>query len=224
MLKRIILLILMIQSYFVFGQDIVTASDFFKKISERYGTVQDYQAQLNIVRNGVKMSGTVSYKTPDKLRIDFTEPRNQVLVSTGENLIIYIPKYSVIMRQALRKKSSAEIASLASKQGLDLLRRAYSVAYLRGPSPVALDDKNPEKVVWLKMTWRTADETFRELKIAVGQNNLIRRIEGTTVGYENLVFDFKDIKTNQGIPNSKFEYDSDGTANEINNFLFSPEE
>jgi len=223
-LKKIFLFLIITTASVLPAQEIVTAPQFFEKISERYGTVQDYQGQISINREGVKMSGEVFYKTPDKLRIDFDNPENQVLVSTGEDLTIYIPQYSVIMRQALRKKSDAELASLASKQGLNLLRRAYSVAYLRGPEPTPLDEENPELVVWLKLTWRTADETFRELKIAVGQNNLIRRIEGTTVGYENLVFDFREIKVNQDIPDSKFEFESEATANEINNFLFSPEE
>ena len=58
----------------IFCQGITTASDFFKSISERYSEVQDYEADVTITIGKTEMSGRVSYKQPEMLRIDFSDP------------------------------------------------------------------------------------------------------------------------------------------------------
>ena len=114
---------------------------------------------------------------------------------------------------------------MASQQGLELLKRNFSVAYLVGPDPVPLDEADvPEMVVKMKLDWRSTDEGFRQLEISIGENGLIRRIKGVTVGYENIQFDLTNILVNQNIPDARFEYESPATANIFENFLFEPEE
>jgi hypothetical protein len=122
---------------------------------------------------------------------------------------------------------------MASEQGLLLLKRNYSVAYLVGPDPMPLDEPtldesgampSQELVVKMKLDWRSTDEGFRQLEISVGENGLIRRINGVTVGYENIQFDLTNILVNQNIPDARFDYESPATANIFENFLFEPEE
>lgn len=207
----------------VSAQEIMTANDYFDSISERYGRVDDYEARLSITRGEDAMTGTVYYKNPNLLRIDFSEPEEQVLALDGELLTIYIPTHSVIMQQSIKRHSSATLASMASSQGLNLLKRNYSIAYLTGPDPVPLDEDGDEMVVKLKLEWKSTDEGFRQLEISVGENGLIRRIVGVTVGYEKIRFDFSNIIINQNIPDARFQYESPASANVFNNFLFDPE-
>jgi outer membrane lipoprotein-sorting protein len=207
----------------VSAQEIMTANDYFNSISERYGRVDDYEARLTITREEEAVTGTVYYKNPNLLRINFSEPEEQVLALDGELLTIYIPAHSVIMQQSIKRHSSATLASMASSQGLNLLKRNYSIAYLSGPDPVPLDEESEEMVIKLKLEWKSTDEGFRQLEISVGENGLIRRIVGVTGGYENIQFDFTNIIINRNIPDARFQYESPASANVFNNFLFDPE-
>ncbi len=210
-------------STYLGGQDILTAEIFFDRISNTYGEVKDYIAQVTITVEKDVMEGTLYYKTPNLLRIDFSAPAEQVLVTDGKKLTIYIPQYRVVMAQTLKRRSAAAIASMASRQGLILLKRNYSIAYLNSPNPVPLDDKSKEMVTKLRLTWKSSDEGFRELVLSVNADGIIRRIEGVTVGYQKIVFDFKNIRINENIPEGRFRYDPPASANVVENFLFDPE-
>jgi len=205
------------------GQEILTAEIFFDRISNTYGEVKDYIAQVTITVEKDVMEGTLYYKTPNLLRIDFSVPAEQVLVTDGKKLTIYIPQYRVVMAQTLKRRSAAAIASMASRQGLILLKRNYSIAYLNSPNPVPLDDKSKEMVTKLRLSWKSSDEGFRELVLSVNADGIIRRIEGVTVGYQKIVFDFKNIRINENIPEGRFRYDPPASANVVENFLFDPE-
>lgn len=230
---------------FMEAQEVLTAVEYFETISEQYGRINDYQADITITRDDEVMSGVMYYKTPNLLRINFEEPEEQVLVTNGKVLTIYIPLYRVIMSQQLKRHSQESLATMASEQGLQLLKRNYSIAYLEGPAPVPLDapedteseDESDsgdngtdeqegitEYVIKLKLVWRTTDEGFREIIMSIGENGLIRRIVGVTVDYEEARFDFENILLNQNIPDARFEYESPPTANVFQNFLFEPEE
>jgi outer membrane lipoprotein-sorting protein len=206
------------------AQEIQTAENYFDGVSDRYSKIQDYTASIVISREDTVMRGELYYKQPNMLRIDFQEPEEQVLVTNGELLAIYIPKYEVIMEQKLKRKSQAGVAGLASEEGLTILKKNYGVAFLTGPGAVPLEEGSQELVVQLKLTSRSTAEGFRQIIISVGGNGLIRRITGVTLGYEELNFDFLDIKVNQNIPDTRFEYDSPPYANVYQNFLYDTDE
>ena len=208
---------------FLSAQDIITAYKFFDSVSARYGAAKDYTADISIHQGREKMYGVLYYKSPNKIRINFTYPSHQVICSDGKVLTVYLPRYSVTFTQALKKRSEAAIASMASHQGLTLLKQSYSIAYLNGPNPEPLDEKDKEPVVKLRLSYRTGSEAFTSLEIDVGQNGFIRRIKGVTAASVEVQFDFTKIQTDIGLANNMFEYDSPPTSNVINNFLFDPE-
>jgi outer membrane lipoprotein-sorting protein len=206
------------------AQEIQTAENYFDEVSARYGKIQDYSATISITQGEAVMKGKLFYKSPNLLRIDFSDPEDQVLVTDGEMLTVYIPRYEVILEQKLKRRSQAALASMASEQGLNLLKKNYAVAYLTGPEFVPLEEGSREMVRMLKLTSRSTAEGFRQIVIAVGRNGLIRRITGVTLSYEEFVFDLMDIGINQGIPDARFKYDSPAYANVYQNFLFEAEE
>ncbi|MBR3671468.1 MAG: outer membrane lipoprotein carrier protein LolA [Spirochaetia bacterium] len=202
---------------------IVTANEYLNFVSAQYGSIEDYEAKVTITKGKEKMSGIIYYKTPSLLRINFDNPKEQVLVVDKEKLVIYIPKYRVIMQQKLKKKGGVSGAGMASREGLRILKRNYIVSYLESPDFVPLDEGSTEMVKKLKFVWRTADEGFRQLVMSVGEDNLIRRMVCVTADYTEMQFDFTDIRTNEGIPDTRFEYDSPASANVFENFLFEAE-
>jgi outer membrane lipoprotein-sorting protein len=209
-------------SFFIYSQEIITAERYLESVSERYGGIKDYEARLTIRSGNSEMLGTVSHLTPNFLRIDFTRPAEQVIVFNGELLTVYLPEYRAVLNQDITaSRRPAAAASLATAQGLTLLRRNYIPSFVTGPDPIPLDEGSRERVVKLRLIRRSISEGFRELILSIDPDTkLIRRIDGRTIAEGQLRFDFSEIKTNQGIPAQRFIYDSPASAYLINNFLF----
>ena len=210
-------------SFPAFSQEIVTAERYLELVSERYGTIRDYEANITIHSGSNEMFGNVSHLVPSFLRIDFTKPMEQVIVFNGELLTVYLPEYRVTLNQNITqsRRSGASGAGMATAQGLSLLRRNYNPSYVTGPAPVPLDAGSGERVVKLRLTRRTVSEGYREIIVSINPDTrLIRRLEGRTIADGLVQFDFSNVKINQGIPEQRFIYDSPASANIINNFLF----
>ena len=207
----------------LFGQEIVTAGKYLELVSETYSTIRDYEANLAIRSGNSEMAGTVSHLSPSFLRIDFTRPADQVIVFNGELLTIYLPEFRAVLNQTVNqtRRTGATGASLASSQGLTLMRRNYAPSFVTGPNPEPLDSNSREQVVKLRLIRQSVSEGFREIILSINnETKLIRRIEGRTVADGEVRFDFTNVKTNQGIPEQRFIYDSPASANMYNNFLF----
>jgi len=201
------------------AQEIVTAEQYLKTVSERYGGVRDYEARIVIRSGSSEMQGNVSYLSPSFLRIDFTRPAEQVIVFNGELLTVYLPEYRAVLNQTITP--SRRGAAMATSQGLALLQRNYVASFVSSPDPVRLDDSSQEEVVKLRLARRSISEGFREIILSISPSSkLIRRIEGLTIAGVNVRFDFTNIKTNVGIPELRFLYDSPASAYMYNNFLF----
>jgi len=115
-----------------FGQEITTAEQYLGMVSEVYGGIRDYEARINIRSGSSEMYGTVIHLSPSYLRIDFTKPADQVIVFNGELLTIYLPEYRAVLNQTVNqsRRNSASGASMASAQGLILLRRNYVPSFV----------------------------------------------------------------------------------------------
>jgi len=223
-MKKILLSTLfLLFAVFTFGQEILTASQYFDSISSGYGTVKDYTARLTIQTKDATMEGTLFYKSPNLLRINFSEPKDQVINVDGETLTIYIPDQNVVMVQELKKHNDASLAVMANEKGLQLLKKGYSVAYLKGPDPIPLDEGSKEMVVKLNLVWRGTDEGYRQIIMSITKDGLIRRMKGITINYETFQYDFTEVKVNQDLPDARFKYDPPPSAYMMKNFLFEPE-
>ncbi|MDR3334473.1 MAG: outer-membrane lipoprotein carrier protein LolA [Treponema sp.] len=207
--------------FFLYTQEIITAERYLATVSERYTGMKDYEARIIIRSGSTDMSGTVSHLAPSFLRIDFTSPAEQVILFNGEQLTVYLPEYRAVLNQSITANRRTSGASLATGQGLTMLRRNYVPAFITGPEPQPLDSGSSEQVVKLRLSRRSISEGFREITLSITPDTkLIRRIEGKTIAEGQVRFDFLNIKINQGIPEQRFIYDSPASANMYNNFLF----
>jgi len=205
----------------IFGQEIITAEKYLETVSNHYAAIRDYEAVITIRSGNSDMTGNVSYLSPSFMRIDFTRPAGQVIVFNGDALIIYLPEYRAVLNQDIKRRSGTSGAGIASSQGLSLLRRNYVSSFVTGPNPEPLDGTSGERVIKLRLTRRSVSEGFREIILNINPDTkLIRRIEGRTIGENELRFDFSNIRTNVGIPEARFAYDTPPSANMYNNFLF----
>ncbi|MDR0878196.1 MAG: outer membrane lipoprotein carrier protein LolA [Treponema sp.] len=227
MKQRFFAVFLLIYGFFgaisIYSQEIITAERYLESVSERYGGVRDYEANIIIHSGNTEMTGNVSHLVPSFLRIDFSRPADQVIVFNGEQLTVYLPEYRAVLNQVITqsRRPASSGASLATAQGLTLLRRNYVPAFVTGPDPTPLENNSKETVVKLRLTRRSISEGFREIILNIEpETKLIRRIEGRTIAEGMVQFDFTNIRINQGIPEQRFIYDSPASANLYNNFLF----
>ncbi|MCR5124338.1 MAG: outer membrane lipoprotein carrier protein LolA [Treponema sp.] len=203
----------------VFADGIVTASSFFDSVSSVYASLRTYEANLDIKAGRTTMSGKVSFKRPALLRIDFTNPSEQVICFNGDRLTIYLPGSSAILNQSVQANSGA---NMATSQGLSLMKRYYNIAYEKSSAPVPLSEGSSEQVIKLTLSRKNTAEAFRYIKMAIlPESKLIRRIEGITPQGESFVFTFSSYATNVQIPDNRFVYDAPSSANNYNNFLFN---
>ncbi|MBN2440335.1 MAG: outer membrane lipoprotein carrier protein LolA [Spirochaetales bacterium] len=217
-------LILFFHVFPLFGQEIITADKYFDQVSGIYGKIMDYEAKIKITQEDSVMSGSIFYKNPNLVRIDFDEPEEQYLLVNDEALSIYIPKHSVLLKQYLPRRSAASLEAMANSQGLIYLRNNYKIAYVLGPDPVPLEENSQEMVVKLKFQWRATAEGFKDIEISFSEKGLIRRVKGITATGVHVQFDFTDMKTNGGLPVEYFNIDDPPSAYEYKNFLFGDED
>jgi outer membrane lipoprotein-sorting protein len=211
--------------FILYAQEIITAERYLESVGEVYGNVRDYEARIVIRSGNSTMYGTVSHLIPSFLRIDFTSPANQVILYDGNLLTMYLPEYQAVLNQVISASRRPSGASMATAQGILLLRRNYVPAFVTDPSPVPLESGSNEMVVKLRLTRRVGSENFREIFLDIASDTkLIRRIEGRTITDSTVRFDFSETTINQGIPEQRFIYDSPASANLYNNFLFRDSE
>lgn len=196
----------------------LAASAFFENVSDYYASMYDMEANVQITSQKTNMSGTLWYKRPGLLRVDFSSPRGQVLVYDGERLTIYIPGREAILSQS----ATGGGTGLATPLGLSLMSRYYTIAYETGQAPVPLSPGSDEMVVNLILTRKASSEEFRTIKLSINSASLlIRRIEAVTTQNDKFVMVFTNLRPNVGISRQKFDYDTKPTANVYDNFLFS---
>ena len=206
-----------------FAQNITTASAYFKTVSEYYGTIKDYEVDFEIKIEKTESAGKLSFKAPNLLRMDYTNPPEQVICFNGDILTIYIKEPAeAVLQQQVTMDGTNSASSLTTPQGLSLMSRYYTVAYETGQNAEPLEEGSDEMVVKLILTRKSASEAFRYIKLAINNDTkLIRRIEAVTPKGEEFVFDFFDYVLNQNLSEQRFVYDAPSSANNYNNFLFT---
>jgi outer membrane lipoprotein-sorting protein len=216
------LLMVLLGAPTVLAQPLMTADQFFSQLADKYATINDYQASVIISAGKQPMTGSLLFKSPSILRIDFSQPADQVIVFDGKTLLVYLPQYRAVLRQDAGDQGvSMSAAALASKEGLSLLRRNYTIGWDHSPTTEPLDPGSNELVYRLMLSRKSVSEGYKNIRLSVSADTtLIRRLEGWTVSNDKITFDFQSIKINQGIADNRFIYDAPASANVYNNFLF----
>jgi outer membrane lipoprotein-sorting protein len=223
-LKRLILTIIAFFIYtvsFTAAQDFQTAETLFDSVAAAYAGINDYEATITITNGDDVSDAVMYYKFPNKMRVNYKKPEDQVLVVDADRLALYLPGQRVTLVQDLRGRNMGSGLNLGSREGLILLKRGYKISYLENPSAVSLDENDPTKVIKLKLDWRSSDQGFRTIELAIDEKTkMIRRISGVTRESESVIIDFLKIKVNQNIPDSRFDYEIPPEGNVVDDFIF----
>ncbi len=195
-------------------QGIVTASDFFKSVSDYYASFYDYTCTVSIQMGSSYQNGTMYFKRPELVRIDFTRPAGEVFNFDGESLQIYLPGQNAILEQSVTGRSQGAL-------GLSLIRRYYTIQYEVSQEPVPLDEGSSVMVVNLICTRRSASEAFKTIKLSISpKSKLIVRAKAESQSGDTYIIDFSNYSVNVGLSARRFIYDAPSSANNFNNFLY----
>ncbi len=224
-MKRIffLFLILVVSCNFLFAQNVLTAMDVFNMGASKIGGAKDLEAEVKItIEDSSDMEAILFYKAPNKIRLSFSKPKNQVICSDGKKLTVYRPSTSVVMTQELRKGENF-IPSIVDPSGFSLYRSNYNIAYNEGPDFVNLEGRNIS-VRQLKLTWKRVTSGYKLIIMSFDKSNNLVQLDGTTSSGVRFIYDFFNIKYNVGIADTRFtEYEAPSSAYEMENFLFDPE-
>ncbi len=221
----IIAIILALAAFAAGAQEILSAEKFLDAVSQQFGAVTDMEADLTFTTtaNGA-WQGRLSYRTPVFLRIDFSVPKGQFIAIDDTQLVVYVPSLNAVMVQALKQRSSGQLAEMITAKGLGMLSRNFSVAWATGPDLVPLETGSSEMVYRLKLTPRVGTTGFRSMTLAVTRDRVFRRLEGVRADGETQVMDYRNVRTNQNLPDSRFRIVTPPDANIFSDFLFVPED
>jgi len=207
--------------------DFTTVGDIVKEVKKTFAKVETYQAEFNIASEklGKKMlqSGTIKYRAPDKLLIDFQQPFGQKIVSNGKMMWIYIPSMNVVAEQDLKSDSGFFTAN--TKSGL---KRLFSKYHYRFASKDQPEEKkaNGEEIYTLILKQKESRSGYRKLKLWVSKNSkdyFITKATGETSTGKTVDISFYNIRTNVDLPSGIFRFDIPASARVIKNPMISEE-
>ena len=218
--KSFFVFVLMLCALSLQAQNSQTAMDVFDRIAAKYNGMTDYEVDIRYEVGNSSMSGILYYKKPDKVRINFSRPANQVIVSNGKELTCYLPQTGVTFVQKLERNGNP-IGVVAGEEGLSFMKKNYKISYNETPEFVQVEGLDVP-VLGLRLVWRFTKAGFREIVLYVDQNFNILRFEGIDAAQNSIICTFSDYQYNTGIPDTRFDYTSPPTSYKQNNFLFDP--
>lgn len=209
--------------------DFVVAKDIVKKILKEFKSYNTYQANFKIVsKKGRKTKvrrGTISFRKPDKVRMDFSRPRRQSIVSDGESIWIYVPRLKLLGQQELKSKGDEGFFSKKIPIGLNRLFSLYHYSFTKQKQPSQANiggQKGKYYTLALKQTTMTSG--FRKMTLWVNQDYHIRQVKASTALGKKVTMTFTKIKTGIDLKESLFVFNKDKypIRNTVKNPLVQP--
>ena len=201
--------------------DFVTVGDVVKEIQSNFGKLRSYQANFSIAstRAGRKttQTGTVRYKAPDKLLIEFSNPAGQRIVSDGKTMWIYIPSLRVVAEQDLRSSNVPAVTA----SGLRRLFSRYHYRFAGKDQPEPQTTGEP--LYTLQLRQKETRSGYRSMKLWVNKDYMIVRAQGETSTGKTVEISFSNIRTNVDFQNALFRFEMPPGARTIKNPMVSEE-
>jgi outer membrane lipoprotein-sorting protein len=204
--------------------DFTTVSDIVKSIKKEFGKLDTYQANFKITsEKGGKttfQSGTIKYKSENKLRVDFDQPAGQKIVSNGKLMWIYLPSMNIVAEQDL-KSNSGGLFSTGTQNGLKRLFSKYHYRFASKDQPEKQPDGSNRYTLILRQ--KESRSGFRKMKLWVDEKYFISRAVGETSTGKKVDIIFSNIKLNIEMPNGIFKFNAPQKARIIKNPMISEE-
>ncbi len=217
-------------------EELISAKALLEKLSEMFkSNIRDLKAEIKLIQGNVTWTGTLLFKNPQKVRIDFTDPAKQAICSNGYELWVYIPNLNIVLHQNIlereRKKTEEEGSNesvpeqemvtnpiLLNPVGLDRFITDYSIEY--NETKGKIDYKDNSKVYQMKLIrWRSSRNGFNVIYLLVQENGIIRQVKGITANYKQVILELDKIELNTNVSDLKFNYEPPAHTSTIEDFI-----
>ena len=203
-------------------------SEVVKKIKKRYSELKSYTSDFTITINNNKkttqMKGSGSYKTPGKIRYDFSNPEGDAIVSDGKTLWIFIKKIGAVGKQDLeisKNNTSGEpIFQANSIPGLNRIFRKYHYKFDSINQPQKLEDGKEYFVLSLEQREKIGG--FENMTLYVNSNDyIVYKAIGKDARGKETILEYSKFNPDTEIEDGIFNYHISGNAKIVNNPLVS---
>ncbi len=177
-------------SGFLFAQN---PKDFINKIQTKFNSVSNFTSKFTQTfytahgTEGGKANGSFYYKKKNKF---FAETNNNIISSNGNTVWNYDKRFKRV------------VISNFSDDPTSFSLEKFIFAYPSLCKAEILKDENDA----LLLTPKDNDLQFKQVKIWKTSDNLISKMELIDIGDLKYSFTFSDIKINQDLQDSKFEF------------------
>jgi outer membrane lipoprotein-sorting protein len=196
--------------------DIVSVNDIKNLMSETFENIYDYVAEFEWINGEAHFYGTIQYKKPDKILLNFEEPQDQVIVSNGELLYIYIPSLKVVVQQSLSEDTESPLLTTTTEAGLTRLFDEYSFSFYDSSDVQPYGDTFAYHI---KLTQQRPKVGFKNMDFWVSEKGLILQSNGTSPNGANISLIFSQIRTNTELPDYIFDFEVPADAQIIRNII-----
>ena len=224
-------------------EELLSAKTLLERLSESFKTnVRDIKADIRLIQGDMVSTGILYFKNPQKIRIDFTDPANQVICSNGYELWVYIPYLNIVLHQDILErermkddedekdeekiKVNEETENpdiiinpiLLNPVGLDKFLTEYSIEYHETKEKI--NYKDGTKVYQLKLIrWRSTKHGFNVIYLIIQENGIIRQVRGITANYKQITLELDKIELNNNISDLKFNYEPPAHTSTVDDFI-----
>ena len=224
-----LVILLYSQSLLYSQDDLLSAKNMLENLSEKFkANVKDFKAEVKWTQGTEVQTGKLFFKNPQKLKIDFTEPANQVICTNGYELWVYIPLLSITLHQNILNKTklkneegnveTVDSPILLNPVGFDKFLTEYSIEFNETKEKITYKDNT--KVYQFKLIrWRTSKSGFNSIILYVQDNGFIRQVKGTNAAYRQTILEIDKIETNTNISDLVFDYEPPAHSSTVEDFI-----
>jgi len=190
-MKKIYLPLFIFTATLVYAQ---TGNNALKKIQNKFNSLSDFSAAFNQVvmdENGkttVKLNGSFFYKRKNKFVVEL---KNQLIVSNADLIWNY------------DKRQKRVVISYFEDDPTSFSLEKYIFDYPKLCRIKIIKNGNEEII---NLIPKDDNLEFTDIKIWADNDNMVRRLELTDIGGVMYQIEFNDIKINQQIEDSKFNF------------------
>jgi len=205
------------------AQKFVHPTDVVKKIKDNFSKLNSYQAEFTILNERKDQKrytkGTSYFKKGGKVNFSFTSPQNDVIISNGKKMWVYIKRLNAVAVQDLKGQDSGKgiLTGTFSDAGVITLFNRYHYSFDSVEQPVII---NKSRYYKLNLKEKVATGGFSEMKVYVdAETFFITKIEAEAPAGKKVTLTLSNVQYNVELPNSLFQFNIEDNMKVVENAL-----
>jgi len=222
--SSIFLLISLMIVWNIGAQKFVHPTDVVKKVKDNFNKLNSYQAEFTIIterKDQKKITkGTAYFKKGGKVNFSFTTPVNDVIISNGKKMWVYIKRLNAVAVEQLKGDSdNGGLTGAFSDTGVITLFNRYHYSFDTPDQPVTI---NKNRYYKLNLKEKVATGGFSEMMLYVDADTFfISKIEADAPAGKKVSLTLSNVQHNVELPNSLFQFTIEDNMKVVENALTS---